>query len=674
MTQEAGDRLEDALAALSQSETKFRCLADLIAEQVWTASPDGKLDYVNQRVCTYFGKEAEEVLGDGWLSLLHPDDVERTIKVWTSTLESGDPYEIEFRLRRDDGEHRAHIGKAIPLRDESGAIVRWFGTNSDVADERTVRRLASIVESSDDAIFGVSLDGIVTEWNRGAEALLGHEASDVLGQQLADHFLTSRRAEIGAAIARAAAGGRVDAMDTIGLGALGRQIDLSVSASPIRDVDGVIAGVSVIARDITDRKRMEKEMERQALHDRLTDLPNRALLMDRLREALARSRRDAADVAVLFVDLDHFKLINDSLGHSAGDELLAAVAPRLSQAVRAGDTVARFGGDEFVILCERLNDAHEALRLADRIVEVLAQPFEVAGAQRFVGGSVGVVLPGPDEDVEKVIGDADAAMYRAKDEGRGRYELFDESLRELAERQLEMEARLRLALDNRELSLVYQPIVDLETESEFGYEALLRWAPLGGDPIPPVEFIPVAERSGLIVPIGRWVLTEACRCAAEWGAGEVVSVNVAARQVGERSFVDDVAATLRETGLAPGRLQIELTESVLMSSARTIDSLNRLRDLGVGIVLDDFGTGYSSLSYLKMFPLRGVKIDRSFVAELGSETGDAVIVEAILNIAAAFEFDVVAEGVESPEQAEKLRALGCRRAQGFHFGVPAPAS
>jgi len=663
----------DALTALRHSEIKFRGLADLIAEQVWTATPDGQLDYVNARVCFYFGKTAAAMLGDGWLSVLHPDDVQHTVDLWTGALRTGESYEIEFRLRRADGAFRPHVGRAFPLRDEDGAIVRWFGTNADVADERAVRRLAAIVESSDDAIVGQSLDGAVTDWNSAAERLFGRVADDVLGRPLSSLFPRSRRAEVEAVVMRVAHGGRIEALDTIGLTTDGRQVDLSLSISPIRDGDERIAGVSVIARDITERKQMEAELAHQALHDRLTGLPNRALLMDRLRRALGRSAREATKLAVLFVDLDHFKLINDSLGHSAGDELLEKVGPGLSAVVRAGDTVARFGGDEFVILCEHLSEPHEALRLAERIVDALGAPFDVVGRQRFVSASVGIALPTFGDDPDKVISDADAAMYRAKDRGRGRYELFDESLRESAMRRLELEAKLRRALEAGELSLAYQPLVELSDGRTCGYEALLRWDPVGGDPVSPVDFIPIAERSGLIVPIGLWVLAEACRTAAAWPGQQQLAVNVAARQLAERSFVDDVRGVLERTGLAPERLALELTESALMEHERTIDVLDALNEAGVSLVLDDFGTGYSSLSYLKRFPLQAVKIDRSFVAELGHEHSDTVIVEAVLRIADALGMDVVAEGVETAEQADQLRALGCRRAQGYHFGRPGAA-
>jgi diguanylate cyclase (GGDEF)-like protein len=446
------------------------------------------------------------------------------------------------------------------------------------------------------------------------------------------------------------------------------------------DVNFLQSVANVLAAAI-ERRRSEAETRHLALHDPLTGLPNRALFRDRLQHALARSRRREGTLAVLFLDVDNFKVVNDSLGHEAGDELLTALAPRLAEAVRSGDTVARFGGDEFVLLCEEVADEQEAIEIAQRVKECFARPLQIAGGEHYVTASIGVALPSAGHDgPESLLRDADAAMYQAKERGRARYEVFDADMRASAVKRLQVEAELRRALERDEMRLVYQPVIDVDSGRIVAVEALLRWHHPERGMVPPLDFIPVAEESGLIVPLGAWVLRQAMRKAVHWrrlcGPDEtpvVVSVNLSARQVSEPDLVPTVARLLEETQVDPRQIALEITETVLVEDTTTAaKTLQELEQLGVRLVLDDFGTGYSSLGYVKRFPLAYLKIDRSFVAELGGDGRNEAIVSAISEMARALGARVVAEGVETEAQLDGIRKLGCELAQGYLFSRPVP--
>jgi diguanylate cyclase (GGDEF)-like protein len=383
---------------------------------------------------------------------------------------------------------------------------------------------------------------------------------------------------------------------------------------------------------------------------------------------------------VLFIDLDHFKLVNDSLGHHAGDELLAAVATRLREVVRPSDTIARFGGDEFGLLLEEITSERDAIAMAERIAAVFARPFVLDSNEHFVTTSIGIALATGGEQSQDLIRDADAAMYRAKERGRARYELFDELMRARAIARLRTENDLRRALERSELKLAYQPVVTLADSSIVGVEALLRWDHPERGMIAPEEFIPVAEESGLIDRIGRWALDRACRDAVEWGRGRPdaapirMAVNLSPLQIASGGFEAALVEVLEKTGHDPSLLTFEITESLLLGHDETIDgTLQALKRLGVGLALDDFGTGYSSLSYLTRLPLDALKVDRSFVATLGTPISDSAITEAIVAMARALSLTVVAEGVETEAQAEELRRLGCSHAQGNLFSEPVAA-
>ncbi|MCC6174212.1 MAG: EAL domain-containing protein [Chloroflexi bacterium] len=443
--------------------------------------------------------------------------------------------------------------------------------------------------------------------------------------------------------------------------------------------DPKLHGIVMTFRDISERKEVEQLLSYQAFHDSLTDLPNRALFIDRLEHALARASRRGESVAVLFVDLDHFKLVNDSLGHSTGDRLLVAVADRIRACLRREDTAARLGGDEFAILLEDVDGLDRSVQLADRIQQQLTRPFSLGEHEFFVSASVGVVLSDASYDrAGDLLRDADLAMYRAKANGRGRHEVFDHSMNARIAERLTLETSLRRAIERNELRVHYQPIVALEDGAISGFEALLRWEHPQRGLIPPGEFIPLAEETGLILPIGRWVLEESCRQVTEWQArfGErplTLAVNISARQLQDPGLVDTVAAILRDTGFPPANLKLEITESIMIQDVdRTIEKLRQLDALAIDIALDDFGTGYSSLSYLRRLPVAVLKLDRSFVSRLGQDRKDEAIIRAVVTLSRDLGLQVVGEGVETSEQMRELWKLGCHYAQGYFFSKPLP--
>lgn len=440
----------------------------------------------------------------------------------------------------------------------------------------------------------------------------------------------------------------------------------------VRDEAGTVIRMAGSQTDITARKSAEAQLVHDAFHDALTGLPNRALLADRLEQVLTNSRRHRKDTfALLYLDLDRFKVVNDTLGHAAGDELLQRAAARLAAPLRQGDTVARLGGDEFAIVLPNVG-ARDIAKVVERVQAAVSRPIRIGTRELATTASIGVVLgPGAYTEAAEILRDADIAMYRAKAQGPGRYAVFDEAIQEHTVAQLELEADLRGAVERGELRLEYQPILSLVSGRLVGFEALVRWEHPGRGLLAPADFVALAEESGVIVPIGEWVLREAAVQAAAWGGGLTVNVNVSGRQLAHPKFAAHVAAALVASGLEPGRLQLEITESVLLRDPdAAIEVLEALREMGVQLYLDDFGTGYSSFTYLHLFPIDAVKLDRSFVHRMDEDTRNDAIVRALLAMAQSLGLLVVAEGVERTEEAEHLLELGCPFGQGYLFSRP----
>ncbi|HVF02804.1 MAG TPA: EAL domain-containing protein, partial [Rubrobacteraceae bacterium] len=448
--------------------------------------------------------------------------------------------------------------------------------------------------------------------------------------------------------------------------------------------DPSIGGIVVNYRDITERKNLEEQLRHQAFHDPLTNLPNRALFLNRLGHALMRLERRKKRAAVLFLDLDNFKLVNDSMGHDVGDKLLVSVAQRLQGCLRAEDTAARFGGDEFTILLEDVTHTGDAVRLANQIARALNAPFVLKGREVFVNTSIGIALSKSGrERPTDLLRNADAALYRAKANGKAACEVFDAAINTVTLERLDLEADLRRAIERGEFAVHYQPQLELLTGRIAGWEALVRWKHPERGLISPPSFLSIAEETGLITQIGNLVLEEACRQAKEWQEERYpaadtslkMSVNISARQLKRPDeLVREVVRILAETGLAPETLVLEITESMVMEGAQyNADVLGRLKELGVRVAVDDFGTGYSNLAYLKRFPMDMVKIDKSFVDGLGEKAEDTAIVEAVISLARALGLTTVAEGIETTEQLERLRDLGCEWGQGYYFSGALPA-
>ena len=548
------------------------------------------------------------------------------------------------------------------------------------AARESEERFRQLVEGTRDyAILMLDPDGHVLSWNAGAERINGYSAEEIIGEHFSRFYPPEdlERDKPASELRRAKEKGRYE-WEGWRLRKDGSCLWSHVIITALHADDGRLRGFSKVTQDVTARKQLEDQLTHQALHDALTGLPNRKLFLDQVGMALRRAKRSGSCTAVLFVDLDRFKLVNDSLGHAAGDELLRAVAGRLIDAVREIDTVARLAGDEFNVLCEEI-DVFGAVTVAERISAGLAEPFEIAGEEVFAGASIGIALGGGEEkDAHAMLHEADAAMYEAKKGGRAGYALFDERLRSRAAERLRAEATLRRAIERDELRVVYQPLLNVASGEVVGAEALVRWDQSEGPLVSPAAFIPLAEETGLIVPLGAFVLEKACRQAVRWNcAGQreaklAVAVNVSARQL-KNGFPEEMRAALATSGADPTTICLEVTESTLMRDTEAMSAqLATLSELGVELAIDDFGTGYSSLSYLRHFPIDTLKVDRSFVEGLGERADDRALVTAITSMAHALDLTVVAEGVETPAQLSALRELDCDLAQGYYFARPGP--
>ena len=553
--------------------------------------------------------------------------------------------------------------------------------NSLEASNRESGQLAAIVVAADDAIVRTDLQGHIVTWNNGAEHMYGYTAEEAVGRPLAELVSPTRRSEVDSLLASVARGEPIR-HETVHANRNGRDIDVTITLSPIRSEDDVVSACSVVVRDITMRKQLEQELSHQALHDSLTGLPNRPLFLDRLAHALETARRREGDVqrqvAVLFLDMDEFKVINDSLGHRFGDELLKKVAERLSMAIRPGDTCSRLGGDEFTVLLENIEDVRNAERAAKRLIRRFDMPFELDGHRVVVTASVGIAVSGESNDPDEILRRADLAMYEAKARGKARYAVFDQSMEDRAWERLQLESELRLAIAEGQFHVHYQPIFELATGAVHSVEALVRWMHPKRGWVLPADFIPLAEQSGLILAIGSFVLRTAVEQMQTWGASKagkalVVSVNVSPRQLREPEFVDNVAALLKETNIDASLLQLEITESLIQEDETSVMTVSKLRALGVHVALDDFGTGYSSLGSLRRLPIDSIKIDRSFVSGTSDPEQGNAIVTAAVGFAAAAGLQVTAEGIETVEQLAALLKLGCRYGQGFLLAEVLPA-
>ena len=563
-----------------------------------------------------------------------------------------------------------------------GSMIERAANSEALFEEK--ERAQVTLNSIGDAVMSTDISGQVTYLNAIAESLTGWSKDEAIGHPLEDvlRIVNGATRETAAnPMALAIRENKIVALtpNCILIRRDGVESAIEDSAAPIHDRRGQVTGAVMVFHDVSVARAMILKMSYLAQHDSLTDLPNRVLLNDRLTEAIALSSRHERKLAVLFLDLDRFKHINDSLGHIVGDRLLQSVGRRLFTCVRSSDTVSRQGGDEFVVLLWEVKHAPDAAVAAEKILQALREPHLIDQHELHITGSIGIVTyPDDGTDAETLMKKADFAMYHAKETGRDSCQFFKSEMNVQAIERQSLEGSLRHAIERQELLLYYQPKINLATGGMTGVEALIRWHHPQRGLVPPGQFIAIAEECGLIVPIGRWVLSEACRQARAWQVAGLppmcVAINISSVELRAPGFASGVRAILRETGLEPRYLELELTETFLMQDSRsTAEVLKELKEIGVLLALDDFGTGYSSLSYLKRFPIDAVKIDQSFVRDLTTDPDDAGIVTAVIAMGRSLHMRVVAEGVETREQLEILQEHCCPQGQGYYFSRPVPA-
>ena len=670
------------IGELVDARSRASALSQHSSDVVAITDPANGLSWVSPAVEVMLGYSAEEMVGRCTVDLVHPDDVAAVVERFLAVVADASVVPtVELRLQQADGNFRwfqCTIANRIDDPEVRGLVMSMHDIDARRHSEDALRvselRMRSIVETAADAIITTDDAGTILEFNRAAERIFRVSAADLIGSTYFD--LLPQDDVNGWRVRSVRDSTQPDEpIEIVTSRADGEEFEARISVSSTT-IDGRTLTTAIV-RDVTKEKEAARALERRGLYDELTGLASRKLFIDRLDEALLRGTRRRTLVGVLLLDVDRFKHVNDSLGHDVGDALLVEVAERLRSAAGVGNTVARLGGDEFVVLCDEARDIDDITDHAGRVDEVLRAPFTLDGEELMLTASIGIaVWNGGDERADELVRHADSAMYRAKERGRGRIELFDERMQIFVSARLELESALRRAIDRDELVAHYQPIVAFASGRPTHLEALVRWHRPDVPLVPPDEFIGIAEETGLIHPIGEWMLQRAAQDCARWQAfapGVGVSVNVSPRQFDSPNVVEVVARSLRESGLAPELLGLEITESVLVEDAdETVALLDELKALGVRIALDDFGTGYSSLTYLHRLPIDELKIDRSFVAALEDENPDLVLLQMMVQLGRAFDLKVVAEGIDTDLKLRRIQRLGCHLGQGFLFARPAP--
>ena len=677
-------------ATARENEQTPKEFIEQAAVGITKVSLGGVLVNVNQKFCDMLGYGRHEIIGKTIKELTHPDDYGQGAKLRLELIESGTKFVAgEKRFIRKDGA-MIWVRRTMSVgRDDKGNPQYVISVVEDISErkqaetalqqsEELFRQLAAHIPQ----VFWI---GDIAQ----KEILYVSPAAERLFGRPSKEFYTGSRTLIRAIhkddrarvrdARKSAASGNYDEIFRI-LRADGTIRWVRDRAFPVCDAEGKIYRIAGIAEDITDRREAEQRLVQLAHYDALTSLPNRLLFYDRLKQALAQAKRNRRIMGVMFIDIDRFKYVNDTLGHEVGDTLLQRVSERLTKAVRSNDTVGRLGGDEFAVVLSNLANAQDAETVAQKILASFNRPFYLdGGTDIYVTGSIGItVYPSDGTDHDALLKNADLAMYRAKEEGGNTYARYVPEMSGRAAGRLDMQSLLRGALERNEFEVHYQPRVAVASNQVIGVEALLRWNSRELGLVYPNQFIPIAEETGLIVSIGEWVLRTACAQSRAWQdrglAPIIMSVNLSPRQFREKNLVDMIAGVVLETGLEARFLELEITESLIMSHAdHTIALLERLHRLGVRLSIDDFGTGYSSLAYLKRFPVQSIKIDQSFVRDLTTDPDDAAIVTAVIAMARSLRLKVVAEGVENKDQLDFLATLNCNEYQGYYFSKPAPA-
>ncbi len=687
-----GDQLKAAAAqrkadteALEASEMRFSVTFEQAAVGIALVDPEGHWLRVNRRLAAIVGYSKEELLRKTFQDITHPndlaDDLEQMYRMLAGEIEN---YSIEKRyLRKDGSQVWIHLTVAL-VRMPDGKPDYFISVVEDINSrkeaERKTRQAAIVFESTREGVMICNLDGRLLAVNKAFTEISGYAEAEALGKKPSLQKSNRHGPEFYQALWASVHQTGQWQGEVWNRRKTGEVYPAWMTISTVRDKQGRPTQYVGVFTDISQLKHSEAELAHLAHYDPLTDLPNRLLLQSRIGHALDRAGRRSQRTALLFIDLDHFKTVNDSLGHVAGDELLVMVTRRLRDRVRDEDTLGRFGGDEFIMVLEPIGDPEDAAGVAQDLLAALAMPFVLSGGNEvYIGASIGIsIYPEDGNRAEEVLRNADTAMYRAKEQGRNRFCFYTADMNTHALAQLALEAALRHALDRGELILHYQPKVNMGTGQMTGAEALIRWQREGVGLVPPTEFIPLAEKTGLIVPIGTWVIDEACRQLRLWGnmgwSGLQLAINVSGRQFHAGNLPALVADALNRHGVPPDRLELELTESMLMDDPdATVATLTALKGIGVTLALDDFGTGYSSFAYLSRFPIDVLKIDQSFVRNIVSEPQAAMIAVSIIDLAHRLRLKVVAEGVETEAQLGYLRQRDCDTLQGYYFARPMPA-
>ena len=704
-------------AALQESQRRLASLMNSLPGIVFSCAngPEWSMTYLSEGCLTLTGYTSEELIEKGAISfdtITHQEDLPQVFAAIETSVSHHQPYVVEYRIRTQSGQEKWVWEKGHGVFDRAGEVLGLEGFITDIterkrsedASRQAEAKYRSIFENALEGIFQSSAEGHYLSANPTLAKIYGYTSPQELIESLTDiehqlYVKPQRRAEF---VRLMQENDAVSGFDSQVYRKDGSVIWISENARAVRDPNtGELLYYEGLVENITERKRAKEQLRERAFYDTLTGLPNRALFMERLSQMVERGKREPDyGFAVLFLDLDRFKVVNDRLGHLVGDQLLIAIARRLESCIRAEDTVARLGGDEFTILLESITETSVATRVAQRIHQALIAPFNLEGNEVLTAASVGIVLnrqAHQDHQItnyerpEDLLRDADTALYRAKALGKSRYEVFDQTMHQSAVALLQLETDLRRALEHQEFQLYYQPIVCLLTNQITGFEALLRWQHPTQGLVSPAEFIPIAEETGLIIPIGLWTLREACRQLRRWHSqlGKncelTISVNVSSKQFSQPDLLIQVDQVLQETGLAGRYLKLEITESCLLENPQAAaDIINQLRSRKIGLCLDDFGTGYSSLSYLHQFPINILKIDQSFIRRLGvgeeEEASRKVksppwqIAQTIVILAHNLGMEVIAEGVETTGQLMQLRSLNCQYGQGYLFSRPQAAS
>ncbi|HTF94493.1 MAG TPA: EAL domain-containing protein [Cellvibrio sp.] len=675
-----------------EDRLRFNQLAEGLPQLTWTCLPSGRCDFLNRRWCEYTGIPAEAQLGFGWLEQIHPEDRDYLTKAWNQAVESGKEMFVVFRIRRHDGSYRWFDTRAIPQKNERGEIVRWLGSNTDITDVELTRQALANSEQLFQAVFDyaplgmmlIDLNGKIVQTNPAICQLLGYDeqiftngSRQPMPDQLGDFIDADELAAAKFQLEKL----RSESIRFVQFEAQFKTrnnhfVPTLTSAAFINKCNDESCYLLQVY-DLSERKRYESQLIKMAHFDTLTGLGNRAKLHQEIEFLIKKSHRNAAPFAVLFGDLDHFKEINDGLGHEAGDQLLKIIARRLQKSLRHEDSVCRLGGDEFVILLQDVTKFEAVVAVAEKLIRKIKKPVRLANNRVHVGMTFGIALyPTDGNDAKTLLRNADSALYDAKAKGRGNYQLYRKELTEYVQNRLLLDNDLRKAINNNEFELYYQPVIDLTNNEITSAEALIRWRhPLRGL-VPPDEFIPYAQESGLILSIGEWVIQQACKHRMGWereGFQIGLSINISARQFVQQNLVSIINRELTESKFPAERLTVEITEQMFLENTEiNLKQISDLKDMGIKIALDDFGLGYSSLSYIIRFAPHYLKIDRSFVTKIGIAKEHDEMINAIIGLGNIIPMNIVGEGVEQQQQLEFLMSRGCKLGQGYLFSKPLP--